>query len=38
MEAVLLSLINKRPEEISPHIYEDLIAKSGFKHRVEVLN
>jgi len=38
MEAALLSLINKRPEEISPHIYEDLIAKTGFKHRVEILN
>ena len=38
MEAVLLSLINKRPDEISPHIYEDLIVKSGFRHRVEILN
>lgn len=38
MEAVLLSLTGKEAREASPEIYEDLISKSGFKHRVEELN
>ena len=38
MEAVLLSLTNVKPDQVTPDIYEDLIAVSGFKHRVELLN
>lgn len=38
IEAVLLSLIDGRMQEATPAVYEDLINKSGFKHRVEILN
>ncbi len=38
MEAVLLSLVNTTLDQVTPEMYEDLIKKSGLKHRVEVLN
>ncbi|NLI61398.1 MAG: quinate 5-dehydrogenase [Clostridiales bacterium] len=38
MEAVFLSLFNKNIDEATPNIYEDLITRSGFKHRTEILN
>jgi len=38
MEAVLVGLIGKRPEEITANLYEELLDQSGFKHRVEILN
>lgn len=38
MEAVLLSLTGKGVDEVTADIYEDLIVRSGLKHRVEILN
>lgn len=38
MEAVMVGLSGKRPEEINAKIYEELLDLSGFKHRVEILN
>ncbi|HZJ82689.1 MAG TPA: quinate 5-dehydrogenase [Clostridia bacterium] len=38
MEAVLVSLSGKRPDEITPDMYDSLIIGSQYKHRVEILN
>ncbi len=38
MEAVLLSLTNKSANQMTADVYEDLIIRTGLKHRVEILN
>lgn len=38
MEAVLVCLSGKRPEELDCKIFEELLMEAGFKHRVEYLN
>ncbi|HZJ56929.1 MAG TPA: quinate 5-dehydrogenase [Clostridia bacterium] len=38
IEAVFVSLANRGAQEVTPGAYEDLIKRSGFKHRVEMLN
>lgn len=38
MEAVLLSLTNKSANQRTADVYEDLIIRTGLKHRVEILN
>ncbi len=38
VQAILVAISGKRPEELSPPDYLDLLARVGFKPRVEVLN
>ena len=38
IEALIVSLSGKRPEEITPEMYMDMIRQFGIKHRVEHLN
>lgn len=38
LEALLVSIIGKRPEEISDREFEDMLAKLDFRPRIEVLN
>ena len=38
IEALIVSLSGKRPEDITPDMYTDMIREFGIKHRVEYLN
>ena len=38
MEGVLISLIGKKPEEIKPEDYSEMLDRIGFKPRIEYLN
>jgi hypothetical protein len=38
MEALIVSLSGKKPEELTADMYMDMISQFGIKHRVEHLN